>query len=52
MGDILFKIIWGIVGGTIAVAFVLGVLGSFAYMIYYFVRYGKEVFVKEFIENR
>lgn len=49
MGDILFKIIWGIVGGTISIAFIGGVLGAFGYAIYYLIRYGKDEFVKEFI---
>lgn len=52
MGDILFKIIWGIVGGAISIAFIGGILCSVAYLIYYFVRYGKGAFIREFFENR
>ena len=52
MGDILFKIIWGIVGGAISIAFVGGIIGAFSYMVYYLIRYGRKAFVKEFVENR
>ena len=46
----LFKIIWAIVGGTISLAFICGVLGALGYMGYYFVRYGYKEFEKEFMQ--
>ena len=46
----LFKIIWAIVGGTISLAFICGVLGALGYMGYYLICHGYKEFEKEFIK--
>ena len=43
------KALWAIVGGTISIAFIGGIIGSFAYMAYYLIRYGYKKFAAEFI---
>ena len=43
------KAIWAIVGGTISIAFIAGVLSAIGYMIYYICRYGYKKFAEEFI---
>ena len=43
------RTIYAIVGGAISIAFVGGIIGAFAYMIYFYVRYGHKKFVEEFI---
>lgn len=43
------KALWAIVGGSISIAFVVGVTGAFAYMAYYLIRYGYKKFAAEFI---
>ena len=43
------KAIWAIVGGTISIAFLVGTLGAFTYMVYYICRYGYKKFATEFI---
>ena len=47
--DTIIRVIWAIVGGTISIAFVGGIIGAFAYMFYYILRYGWKAFDKEFI---
>lgn len=46
---IIWKVIWAIVGGTISIAFIAGILGAIGYMFYYILRYGWKAFDKEFI---
>ena len=46
---IIWKVIWAIVGGTISIAFIAGILGAIGYMVYYILRYGWKAFDKEFI---
>jgi TM2 domain-containing membrane protein YozV len=48
MGITLGQLIWGIVGGTIALAFIGSIIFAFAYPIYYRARYGRKAFRKEF----
>ena len=43
------KALWAIVGGTISIAFIGGILGAFGYMAYYLIRYGYKKFATEFI---
>lgn len=43
------RIVYAIVGGTIAVAFVGGIVGSFIYMAYHIIKYGWKSFETEFI---
>lgn len=43
------RAIYAIVGGTIAIAFVGGIIGAFAYMIYFYIRYGHDKFVEVFL---
>jgi hypothetical protein len=43
------RIIWAIVGGTISIAFIVGVTSALGYMFYYILRYGLKAFDKEFI---
>ena len=43
------RTIYAIVGGAISIAFVGGIIGAFAYMIYFYIRYGHKKFVEEFI---
>ena len=45
----IYKIIWGILGGAISLAFVVGVVGALAYMAYYLIKYGWRAFKNEFI---
>ena len=47
--DTIIRVIWAIVGGAISIAFVGGIIGAFAYMFYYILRYGWKAFDKEFI---
>lgn len=49
--ELIGRIIYAIVGGIISIAFVGGVIGAFAYMIYFFIRYGYKEFVKEFFPS-
>jgi hypothetical protein len=44
-------LIWAIVGGAISIAFVVGVIGAFAYMIYYIIRYGWKAFDTEIMKG-
>lgn len=50
ISTIILKIIWGIVGGTISLACICGVIGALGYMGYYLVRYGYKEFEKEFMQ--
>lgn len=43
------KALWAIVGGTISIAFIGGIIGAFGYMAYYICRYGYKKFADEFI---
>ena len=43
------KALWAIVGGTISIAFIGGIIGAFTYMTYYICRYGYKKFAAEFI---
>ena len=43
------KALWAIIGGTISIAFIAGVLGALGYMAYYLIRYGYKKFEAEFI---
>ena len=47
---IIWKVIWAIVGGTISIAFIAGILGAIGYMIQFAVRNGWSAFEKEFIK--
>jgi hypothetical protein len=47
--ETLCRIVYAIVGGAISIAFVGGIIGAFAYMLYYIIRYGWKAFDKEFI---
>ena len=49
--ETLCRIVYAIVGGAISIAFVGGIIGAFAYMFYYIIRYGWKAFEKEFIPN-
>ena len=51
ISEIIIRIIWAIVGGTISFAFIVGVTGSLVYMFYYILRYGWKAFDKEFISR-
>ena len=46
----IIRIIWAIVGGTISIAFIAGILGAIGYMIQFAVRNGWSAFEKEFIK--
>lgn len=43
------RIIWAIVGGTISLAFLVGVTSALGYMFYYTIRYGWKATLQEFI---
>lgn len=43
------RIIWAIVGGTISLAFIVGVTSALGYMFYYILLYGWKAFNQEFI---
>ena len=43
------KAIWAIVGGTISIAFIGGIIATFAYSAYYICRYGYKKFATEFL---
>jgi F0F1-type ATP synthase membrane subunit a len=47
--ETIVRIIWAIVGGTISLAFVLGVSSALTYMFYYILRYGWKAFNQEFM---
>ena len=46
---IIWKIIWAIVGGTISIAFIVGVTSALGYMLYHTIRYGLKATFQEFI---
>jgi hypothetical protein len=46
---IIYKLIWGILGGAISIAFVVGAVGALVYMVYYLIKYGWRAFEGEFI---
>jgi hypothetical protein len=46
---IIWKVIWAIVGGTISIAFIVGVTSALGYMLYYTIRYGLKATLQEFI---
>jgi hypothetical protein len=50
--DTIIRIIYAIVAGAISIAFVVGLIGTLAYMGYYFIRYGWKKFNKEFFLQR
>lgn len=43
------RAIYAIVGGAISIAFVGGIIGAFAYTIYFYIKYGYKNFVEKFI---
>lgn len=43
------RAIYDIVGGAISIAFVGGTISAFAYMIYFYIRYGHNKFVEVFL---
>lgn len=45
----IIRIIWAIVGGTISIAFIVGVTSALGYMLYYTIRYGLKATIQEFI---
>lgn len=47
--DTIIRVIWAIVGGTISIAFIVGVTSALGYMIYYILRYGWKAFDQKFI---
>jgi len=49
--ETLCKIVYAIVGGAISIAFVGGIIGAFAYMFNYLIRYGWKAFENKFIPN-
>ena len=51
ISEIIFKIIWAIVGGAISIAFIVGSISAIGYMIYYIYKHGWKAFDKEFISR-
>lgn len=49
ISEIIFKIIWAIVGGAISIAFIVGSISAIGYMIYYICKHGWKKFDQEFI---
>lgn len=49
--ETLCRIVYAIVGGAISIAFVGGIIGAFAYVFNYIIRYGWKAFENEFIPN-
>lgn len=47
--DTIIRVIWAIVGGTISIAFIVGVTSALGYMFYYILRYGWKAFDQKFI---
>lgn len=47
--ETLGRIIWAIVGGTISLAFIVGVTSALGYMLYHTIRYGLKATIQEFI---
>jgi hypothetical protein len=47
--EIINKALWAIVGGTISIAFIGGIIATFAYSTYYICRYGYKQFATEFL---
>jgi hypothetical protein len=45
----IIRVIWAIVGGTISIAFIVGVISALGYMLYYTIRYGLKATLQEFI---
>lgn len=45
----IIRVIWAIVGGTISIAFIVGVTSALGYMFYYAIRYGLKAAFQEFI---
>ena len=43
------KALWAVIGGTISIAFIGGILGAFGYSAYYICRYGYKKFAAEFL---
>ena len=49
ISEIIIRVIWAIVGGTISIAFIVGIIGALSYMAYYICKYGLKKFEQEFI---
>ena len=49
--EIIIRVIWAIVGGTISIAFIVGSISALAYMAYYILRNGWKAFDQEFISR-
>lgn len=47
--ELIYKILWSIIGGGISILFVGGIIGALCYIVYYYIKYGKEAFEKEFM---
>lgn len=49
--ETIIKVIWLIVGATISIPFIVGIIGTFAYMIHYLIKFGWKEFENKFIPN-
>ena len=45
---IIYKLIWGILGGALCIAFLVGTISTIAYMTYFLIKNGWTAFINEF----
>lgn len=45
---IIYKLIWGILGGALCIAFFVGTISTIVYMTYFLIKNGWTAFINEF----